>query len=116
MLHTPAHAFAAVVPTASSVPPLLLAAQPFDYQTAATFNIGGTATVYDTVNTNGLQSLLGAATGLQTTYYRFEPPDQHPPTSAPGLTLDSSRTFTYKVVIAKLGACATGLTVSTPSG
>lgn len=104
--------------TSSCYPPVplqIVVGQAFDYQSAATFSLGGTATIYDTVKTDGLRTLLGTVTGAQTAFYRFAPSDQHPPTTAPGLTLDGSRTFTYNMVIAKLGACYTGLTVSCSS-
>jgi hypothetical protein len=86
----------------------------YDYSTASTFNIGGTASIYDVVDTSGLVSILGNTVNTGTnTFIRYEPADQHPPETAPGLTLDDSRTFSYNLIVRRLGQCATSLTVGT---
>eukprot|EP00775_Hariotina_reticulata_P002126 gene2126-2445_t len=86
--------------------------QSYDYQTASTFDIGGTANIYDTVNQQSLTSLsqtpnsAGGAQGL----IRFEPADQRPPSAAPGLSIAGSRTFQYNLIVSRLFQCTNDIT------
>lgn len=82
----------------------------YDYQSAATFNIGGTANIYDTVNTQGLSTVTSTLTGVNS-LVRFEPADQRPPSTTPGLSLSGSRTFTYNMIISRLLQCTNDLSV-----
>jgi hypothetical protein len=87
--------------------------QNYDYQTASTFNIGGTANIYDSVNQQSLASLIpNSATGGA---IRSEPADQRPPSTAPGLSLGGSRTFQYSLIVSRLFTCTGDITVGMPS-
>jgi hypothetical protein len=84
------------------------AAANFDYQTATTFDLGGTATITDVLDTTGFNTLFG---NTASSLIRFEPADQRPPSAAPGLTLSDSRTFTYNLIVGRLSRCTQTITV-----
>jgi hypothetical protein len=81
----------------------------FNYATAATFDIGGTATITDALDTTSLNSLGG---NVAASLVRFEPADQTPPSAAPGLTLSDSRMFSYNLIVGRLSRCTQAITVS----
>ncbi|KAF6252300.1 hypothetical protein COO60DRAFT_540731 [Scenedesmus sp. NREL 46B-D3] len=81
----------------------------FDYQTATTFDLGGTATITDVLNMESLNSVAG---NRAASLVRFEPADQRPPSAAPGLTLSDSRTFTYNLIVGRLARCTQAITLS----
>lgn len=89
------------------------AAVSFDYNSADTYSIGGTANIYDVVDTSGLSSTLSTLSNPgSSNLVRFEPASERPPGQAPGLTLSDSRTFTYNLIISKLLTCTTNRVVS----
>lgn len=75
------------------------------------YNLGGTANLYDTVDTSSLATLTAAGMTADTSV-RLSPADAAPPTTAPGVTLSGSKTFTYNVVVGRLTTCGTDKTVS----
>eukprot|EP00882_Tetradesmus_deserticola_P002023 GHRQ01002169.1.p1 GENE.GHRQ01002169.1~~GHRQ01002169.1.p1 ORF type:complete len:1068 (+),score=230.77 GHRQ01002169.1:406-3609(+) len=81
----------------------------FDYQTATTLDLGGTATITDALDTQNLRTTAG---NLAVSLIRVEPADQSPPSTAPGLTLSDSRTFTYNVIVGQLARCTQTITLS----
>lgn len=93
---------------------------------ANTFNVGGTATIYIQVDASSLSSVFGGGTSSSTTvagvtinnndnswvnYVTISPADASPPTSAPGITITGSVTYTYNVVIRKLLICTSSRSV-----
>lgn len=77
---------------------------------AAAINLGGTANLYDTIDTSSLNSIAGTVTGVQNTV-RLSPADAAPPAAAPGVTLSGSKTFQYNIIIGRLLTCGSDRTV-----
>lgn len=77
---------------------------------AETFNLGGTANLYDVIDTSSLTTVAGQLTGVQS-LVRLSPAGSAPPTQAPGVTLSGSKTFTYNIIVSRLLTCTSDRTV-----